>query len=58
MIKSARKDAKNIFNIIRVSWTSRISFKNMVLIIIGVAYSTEVFRTEDIIKIAYQLAYK
>jgi len=58
MVRSAKWDAQNIFEIIRLRWILRISFNDIVSIIIRVAYRTEVFGREDNIKIAYQLAYK
>ncbi len=53
-----REDAKSIFEIIRLSRTPKISFNDIVSIIIGVAYRTDVFGDDDNIEIAHQLIYQ
>ncbi len=51
--KSIRKDTKDIFEIIRLSRKPKISFIDIVLIIIGIAYRIEVFKNIRDIEIAY-----
>ncbi len=56
-VKSARKNAEEIFETVRLDKTPRISFNDTVFIVIKVAYGTDVFEEANNIEIAYQLAY-
>src|SRR6266542_1755570 len=56
--KGIRKNAKEIFETVRLSRTPKTSFNNMVSILIGVVYRTNVFGNANIIEIAHQLAYQ
>ena len=56
--KSARKNAKEIFEIVRLGRTPKISFNDTVSIIIGVAYRTGIFGDVNNIKIVHQVAYQ
>ncbi len=56
--KSAWKDAKDIFETIKLSKKPKISFTDTVFIIIRVTYSTEVFRNARNIERAHQVAYQ
>src|SRR6266542_2597627 len=55
--KSARKNAEEIFETVRLSRIPKTSFNDMVSIVIGVTYGTGVFGDVNNIKIVYQLAY-
>jgi len=52
-MKSTKKDAEDIFEIIRFGRISKTSFTDTVSIVIRVAYRTSVFRDTNNIKIAY-----
>src|SRR6266498_2125330 len=54
--KSARKNAEELLETVRLGRTSKISFNDMVSILIGVAYGTNVFDNARNIELAYQLA--
>ena len=56
--KSARKNAKKIFETIRLGRTPKTSFNDTVSILIGVAYGTNVFDITSKIELAHQLAYQ
>src|SRR6266498_4056016 len=56
--RSARKNAKEIFETVRLDRTPKISFDNTVSILIRVAYGTNVFENASNIEIAYQLTYQ
>src|SRR6266498_2908183 len=56
--KSARKNAKEIFETVRLSKTPKTSFNDTVSILIGVAYGTNIFDNAGNIEIAHQLAYQ
>ena len=56
--KSARKNAKEIFETVRLTRIPKTSFNNTVSILIGVAYGTNVFENAGNIEIAHQLAYQ
>src|SRR6266540_1717227 len=56
--KSARRNAEEIFEIIRLGKTPKISFNDTVSILIRVAYRTNVFENAGNIEIAHQLAYQ
>ncbi len=56
--KSIQKDVKNIFKTIKLSRILKTSFKNIVSIIIEVAYETEIFRNAGNIEITYKVAYQ
>ncbi len=55
--KSARKNAEKIFETVRFGRTSKTSFNDMVSILIGVAYRTNIFDNANNIELAHQLAY-
>src|SRR6266498_3211581 len=54
--RSIRKNAKEIFETVRLSKTSKTSFNDMVSILIGVAYGTEIFDNVSNIELAHKLA--
>src|SRR6266496_5209332 len=56
--RSARKNAEEIFETVRLSKTLKTSFNDTVSILIGVAYGTNVFDSASNIEIAHQLAYQ
>ncbi len=56
--KSARKNAKEIFEIVRLGKTLKTSFNDTVSILIRVAYGTNVFNNVSNIELAHQLAYQ
>src|SRR6266498_1170167 len=56
--KSARKNAEEIFEIVKLSRTPKTSFNDTVSILIRIAYRTRVFEDARNIKIAHQLAYQ
>ncbi len=56
--KNIRKDAKDIFEIVRLSRKSKTSFTDTVSIIIKVAYRTEIFENAENIEIAHQVVYQ
>ncbi len=56
--KSARKNAEEIFEIVRLGRTTKISFNDTVSILIGVAYGTNIFDNAGNIELAHQLAYQ
>ena len=56
-MKSIQEDVENIFEIIKLSKIPKTLFKDMVFIVIKVAYETEVFENTSNIEIAYQVAY-
>src|SRR6266508_604253 len=56
--KSARKNAKEIFETVRLGRTPKTSFNDMVSILIGVAYGTNIFDNASNIELAHQLAYQ
>src|SRR6266496_3558247 len=56
--RSARKNAEEIFETVRLSKTPKTSFNDTVSILIGVAYGTNVFDSASNIEIAHQLAYQ
>src|SRR6266540_199240 len=56
--KSARKNVEEIFEIVRLGRIPKTSFNDIVSILIGVAYRTNVFEEANRIKIAHQLAYQ
>src|SRR6266542_6876500 len=56
--KGARKNAKKIFETVRLGKTSKTSFNDTVSIVIGVAYRTNVFDNAGNIELAHQLAYQ
>src|SRR6266498_2369374 len=56
--KSARRNAEEIFETVRLSKTPKTSFGNTVSILIGVAYRTNIFDNVGNIEIAHQLAYQ
>ena len=51
--KSARKNAEEILETIRLSRTSKISFNDIVSILIGVAYGTRIFTDVRNIEVAH-----
>ncbi len=53
MVRNAKRNAQDIFEIIRLGRTLKISFNDIVSIIIEVAYGTEVFERKNNIKIAH-----
>ncbi len=53
MAKSARKNAEEILETIRLSRTSKISFNDIVSILIGVAYGTRIFTDVRNIEVAH-----
>ena len=55
--KSARKNAEEIFETVRLGKTPKISFNDTVSILIGVAYGTNIFDNAGNIELAHQLAY-
>src|SRR6266542_3193781 len=55
--KSARKNAEEIFETVRLSRTPKTLFNNTVSILIGIAYRTNIFDNASNIEIAHQLAY-
>src|SRR6266540_2136703 len=56
--KSARKNAEEVFETVRLSKTPKTSFNDTVSILIGVAYGTNVFDNANNIELAHQLAYQ
>ncbi len=56
--KSARKNAEEIFETVRLSKTPKTSFIDTVSILIGVAYGTNIFDNANNIELAHQLAYQ
>src|SRR6266540_6037682 len=56
--KSARKNAEEIFETVRLGRTPKTSFNDTVSILIGIAYRTNIFGNANRIEIAYQLAYQ
>src|SRR6266508_2989751 len=56
--KSARKNAEEIFETVRLSQTPKTSFNDTVSILIGVAYGTNIFDNARNIELAHQLAYQ
>src|SRR6266540_3515977 len=56
--KSARKNAEEIFETVRLGRTPKTSFNDTVSILIGVAYGTNIFDKANNIELAYQLAYQ
>ena len=57
-VRSIKKDVESIFEIIRLGRISKTSFNDIVSILIGVAYGTNIFDSAGNIKIAHQLAYQ
>ncbi len=57
-VRSARKNAEEIFETVRLSKTPKTSFNDTVSILIGVAYGTNVFENAGNIEITHQLAYQ
>ncbi len=51
--KSARKNAEEIFETVRLGRTPKTSFNDMVSILIGVAYRTNIFDNASNIEVAY-----
>src|SRR6266498_4590151 len=56
--KSARRNAEEIFETVRLGKTPKTLFNNIVSILIGVAYETNIFDNAGNIEIAHQLAYQ
>src|SRR6266498_958089 len=56
--KSARRNAEEIFETVRLGRIPKTSFNDMVSILIEVAYGTNIFDNANNIEIAYQLAYQ
>ncbi len=56
--KSARKNAEEIFETVRLGKTPKISFNDTVSILIGVAYGTNIFDNAGNIELTHQLAYQ
>jgi len=56
--RSVRKNAEEIFETVRLGKTPKISFNDMVSILIRVAYGTNIFDNANRIELAYQLAYQ
>src|SRR6266511_1959857 len=56
--KSARRNAEEIFETVRLSKTPKTSFNNIVSILIGIAYGTNIFDNAGNIELAHQLAYQ
>src|SRR6266511_2967353 len=56
--KSAKKNAEEIFETVRLARIPKTSFNNTVSILIRVAYRTNIFDNASNIEIAYQLAYQ
>src|SRR6266540_4725047 len=56
--KSARKNAEEIFETVRLGKTSKTSFNDTVSILIGVAYGINIFDNARNIELAHQLAYQ
>src|SRR6266540_1427355 len=56
--KSARRNAEEIFETVRLGKTSKTSFNDTVSILIGIAYGTNIFDNAGNIELAYQLAYQ
>src|SRR6266542_4048307 len=56
--KSARRNAEEIFETVRLSRTPKTSFNDILSILIRIAYRTNIFDNADNIEIAYQLAYQ
>src|SRR6266542_900796 len=56
--RSARKNAKEIFETVRLGRIPKMSFNDTVSILIGVAYGTRVFEDVRNIEVAHQLAYQ
>src|SRR6266540_2104494 len=56
--KSARKNAEEIFETVRLGRTSKTSFNDTVSILIGVAYGINIFDNTRNIELAHQLAYQ
>ena len=57
MAKSAKKNAEEIFETVRLSRTPKTSFNDTISILIGVTYGTRVFEDARNIKVAHQLVY-
>ncbi len=56
--KSTRKNVEEIFKTVRLGRTSKTSFNDMVSILIGVAYRTNIFDNANNIELVHQLAYQ
>ncbi len=56
--KNAKKDTQDIFETIKLGQILRISFNDIVSIILEVVYGTKVFESKENIELAHQLAYK
>src|SRR6266542_2603645 len=56
--KSARRNTEKIFETVRLGRTPKISFNDIVSILIGVAYGTNIFDNTGNIELAHQLAYQ
>ena len=56
--RSTRKDAEDIFETVRLSRKPKMSFTDIVSIIIRVAYGIEIFGNTRTIERAYQVAYQ
>src|SRR6266498_2642414 len=56
--KSTRKNAEKIFETVRLGRIPKTSFNDMVSILIGVAYGTNIFDNAGNIELAHQLAYQ
>src|SRR6266511_3196443 len=56
--KSARKNAEEIFETVRLGRTPKTSFNDTVFILIGVAYGTNIFDNARNIELAHQLVYQ
>src|SRR6266542_1701924 len=56
--KSVRKNAEKIFETVRLGRTSKISFNDIVFIVIGVVYGIGIFGDTKNIEVAHQLAYQ
>ena len=56
--KSARRNTEEIFEIVRLGRTLKTLFNDMVSILIGVIYGTNIFDNANNIELAHQLAYQ
>src|SRR6266540_297089 len=56
--KSARRNAEEIFETVRLGKIPKTSFNDMVSILIGVAYGTNIFDKANNIELTHQLAYQ
>jgi len=56
--KSARRNAEEIFETVRLSKTPKTSFNDTVSILIGIVYGTNIFDNAGNIELAHQLAYQ